>query len=140
MQREVYSRDFNCDTLLMSLDFRKITDVTGEGINDIKNKRIRTCLSPDLSLRYNTKRIIRVIYLAAKLGFEVDPKIIEWVSLHPQFNLEPGPEYLSKNLNKALAFDADRSVHLINKMNLWKTIPITEALIPYYQKYNRGSK
>lgn len=136
MQREIYSRDFFCNTLLMSLDFRKIKDPTGEGINDIKNKVIRTCLSPDLTFKYNIKRIIRVVYLASKLDFDVDSSIIEWVKNNPRYLIENEKEYLSKNINKALEYDADRAAFLINKMHMWKYIPITRELEPYFRKYS----
>jgi tRNA nucleotidyltransferase/poly(A) polymerase len=135
MQREVYSRDFFCNTLLMSLDFRKIKDLTGEGISDIKNKRIRTCLTPELTFKDNVKRIIRVVYLACKLGFEVDPQIIEWVRKNPQYTAQAGSEYLAKNITNAMRYDKEKAVALINAMNLWKHIPISKSLYPYYTKY-----
>jgi tRNA nucleotidyltransferase/poly(A) polymerase len=134
MKQELYSRDFFCNTLLMSLDFKRVKDITGQGIKDLENKIIRTCLTPNLTFKYNTNRIIRVVYLAAKLGFDVDPKIIEWIKHNPEYIMQSEKSYLSKNINKALSLDADRAVYLINKMNMWKFIPITEALVPYYSK------
>jgi len=134
MQKEMYSRDFTCNTLLMTLDLKTIKDPTKRGIPDIKKKILRTCLDPNITLRYNTNRIIRVVYLAAKLGFDVDPKIIEWVSNNKEFVRQSSEGYLSRNLNKALDKDPERAVHLINKMNLWDVLPITDSLYPYYAK------
>jgi len=134
IEKELYSRDFFCNTLLMSLDFKRVKDITGEAIKDLENKVIRTCLTPELTFKYNTNRIIRVVYLSAKLGFDVDPKAIEWIKNNPQYILQSEESYLSKNINKSLTLDADRTVYLINKMNMWKYIPITEELAPYYNK------
>lgn len=134
MQQEIYSRDFYCNTLLMSLDFQKIKDLTGEAIQDIKNKRIRTCLTPDLTLKYNTNRIIRVIYLAAKLDFNVEPNIIEWIKTNPDYILQSENAYITKNIDKALAADPDKTVYLLNKMNLWNYVPITQNIYPLYNK------
>lgn len=134
MEQELYSRDFFINTLLMSLDFKKVKDITGHGIEDLNNKIIRTCLTPELTFKYNTNRIIRVVYLAAKLGFDVEPSIIEWISNNPKYIMQSENSYLSKNINKSLLLDADRTVYLINKMNMWKFIPITQELAPYYSK------
>lgn len=138
LQKETYSRDFHCNALLMSLDFRKVKDLTGEGVKDIKNKIIKTCLSPDLTFKYNTNRIIRVVYLAAKLGFNVDPVVIEWVKNNPKYITQSETSYLSKNIEKALFYDADKTFYLLEKMNMWDYIPITQKLYPYYAK--RSSK
>jgi|ERR1700722_2838543 len=134
LQKEVFSRDFTCNTLLMTLDLKKIKDPTKQGFPDIKKKILKTCLDPDITLRYNPNRIIRVIYLASKLGFDVDPEIIEWVSKNKDFVRMSSEGYLAKNLDKALSKDPDRSVYLITKMNLWDTLPITDSLYPYYAK------
>lgn len=139
MEKELYSRDFFCNTLLMSLDFKKVKDITGEGIKDLENKIIRTCLTPELTFKYNTNRIIRVVYLSAKLGFDVSPNIIEWIKNNPKYILQSEESYLSKNINKSLSLDADRTVYLINKMDMWKFIPITEELVPYYSKIMSGA-
>lgn len=134
MEKELYSRDFFCNTLLMSLDFKRIKDITGQGIDDLNNKIIRTCLSPDLTFIYNTNRIIRVVYLSAKLGFDVEPSIIEWIKKNPKYIMKSEASYLSKNINKSLSIDADRTVYLIDKMDMWKYLPVTEELTPYYSK------
>lgn len=134
LRKELYSRDFFCNTTLMSLDFRKIKDLTGEAIKDIEAKIIRTCLSPDLTFKYNVKRIIRTVYLAAKLDFEVAPDAMEWIKQNPKYLAQTDPEFVSKNINKALGYDADKAVYLIDKMGMWDYIPITPELQPYHKK------
>jgi len=134
MQKEVYSRDFNCNTLLMTLDFKKVKDLTHQAIPDIKNKIIRTCLTPDLTFKYNTNRIIRAIYLAAKLDFDVSPDIIEWIRANPNYLLQSEISYNTKNINKALSYDPDKTIYLIDKMNLWNFLPITDKLAPLYSR------
>lgn len=133
-QQELFSRDFFCNTLLMSLDFKRIKDITQNAVKDIKNKIIRTCLEPELTFKYNTKRIIRVIYLAAKLDFNVDQSIINWVSQNQRYIYNIEQEYITKNINNALMYDANKTIWLINKMDLWDYLPITEGLLPYYKQ------
>lgn len=134
MLKELYSRDFTCNTLLMTIDLKKIKDLTGKAMKDIENKIIRTCLTPELTFKYNTNRIARVLYLSAKLDFNVDPQIIEWVKANPRYILKSEPSYNAKNIEKALMFDPAKTVQLITEMNLWSYIPITENLKPYYNK------
>lgn len=133
MQQELYSRDFFCNTLLMSLDFKKVKDLTGEAIKDIENKRIRTCLTPELTFKFNTNRIIRTVYLSAKLNFDVSQDIIDWVKVNPSYMLKSETEYLQKNIDKALEYDADRTIYLLDKMDLWDHVPITSALEPHFR-------
>lgn len=131
MQKELYSRDFTCNAMLMSLDLKTIIDPTGLGMRDIKNKIIRTCLTPDLTIGYNTRRIIRIVYMSAKLDFDVDPEIIEWVRLRPELVAESTNNYLIKKINKSLQYNKARTIEMLDKMNLWKYIPPTKELIPY---------
>src|SRR5271165_4488623 len=77
LQKEMWSRDFTCNALLQTLDLKTIKDPTKLGIQDIKNKLIRTCLSPEITFQSNTNRIIRAVYLAAKLGFNINKDIID---------------------------------------------------------------
>ena len=88
MQKELFSRDFTCNTLLMALDLKTISDPTQRGLKDIQEKKIRTCLDPAITLSSNRNRVIRAIYLAAKLGFEVDEKIMNWLrKIQTQYKL-----------------------------------------------------
>lgn len=140
MQKELYSRDFTCNTLLMSFDLKTINDLIGTAVSDIKNKKIVCCLDPSITLTTNKNRVIRAIYLAAKLGFDLDEKIIEYVKKHPEsirFSSEKG---LVEKLNKALDYDLNKTLKLLDLMNLWNYIPISERLYPYYVKRLKEGK
>lgn len=123
MQKEMYSRDFTCNSLLLSIDLKDIKDPTGKGLADIKQKIIKTCLSPDMTLKFNVNRIPRIIYVAAKLGFDVDPKIIEWVAANPAYLQTVKPNYIEEKVGKANQFDPERTKYLIDKMNIRRFIP-----------------
>lgn len=132
--REMYSRDFTINSMLLDFDFKTITDPTNAGIEDCNKKIIKTCLDPNITFGYNHNRLVRVIYLAAKLGFDVDPKIISFMSSnHDMFKSLP-KGYVSKHIKKALSYDPDKAVWIINKTNLWTSLPIIEEIIPYYKQ------
>lgn len=134
LQKELFSRDFTCNALLMTLDLKTIVDPTRRGFNDIKDKMIRTCLSPEVTLTTNKNRVARAIYLAAKLGFEIDPKIVEWVRAHPDSIRISSPKSLAEKLNKAILANPAVTTYYLDQMGLWKHIPITKELYPYYVK------
>lgn len=135
MQKEMFSRDFTCNALLLSMDLKNITDPTGMGFKDIKEKKVKTCLSPDVTLTAHKNRAIRAIYIASKLGFDIDPSIIEFIKKNPQLVTDISASQVSKKLNKAFAWDADRAAYNLTKMNLWSYIPVTEEIYPYYIKH-----
>lgn len=134
MQREMFSRDFTCNSLLLTLDLKRILDPTRHGIQDIKDRKIKTCLSPEITLTANRNRVIRAIYLACKLDFNIDHAIMDYVSKNPQTVKISTQKSLIEKLNEAFIKDADKASYLITKMNLWNYIPITEKVYPYYVK------
>jgi tRNA nucleotidyltransferase/poly(A) polymerase len=138
MQREMFSRDFTCNSLLLTLDLKKILDPTKHGLQDIKDRKIKTCLSPEITLTANRNRVVRAIYLACKLDFSIDHAIIDYVSKNPQTVKISTEKSLTEKLNDAFSRDADKASYLISKMNLWSYIPVTETMYPYYIKQTQG--
>jgi tRNA nucleotidyltransferase/poly(A) polymerase len=123
LQCELFSRDFTCNALLMSIDLEKIYDPTGLGIKDIQNKFLRTCLPARITLGSQGRRVIRIIYLAVKLGFEVDPEIIDWVKKNPKAILDAKPRQISEKIETALNIDKTRTIQLLDEMKLWDVLP-----------------
>lgn len=124
MKCEIYSRDFTCNSLLMSLDLKKIYDPTGMGVKDIRDKVIRTCLPAHLTLGSQHKRVVRVIYLAAKLGFEVDSEIISWVKQNTTAFSDAKPKFIADKLQQAKSFDLKKTIHLLQEMNLREYVSV----------------
>ena len=138
MQKEMYSRDFTCNALLLSLDLKTLTDPTNKGFKDIKDRMIRTCLDPEITLTTNKNRVIRAIYLACKLDFDIDPAIIEFVKKNPQSVKISSDKVMNEKLNEAFTRDADKASSLITKMGLWNYIPISEKIYPHYMNAIKG--
>jgi tRNA nucleotidyltransferase/poly(A) polymerase len=134
MQKEMFSRDFTCNSLLLSINLKNVIDPTKQGFKDINSKIIRTCLDPEITLTTNKNRVIRAIYLASKLDFDIDQKIIDYVKLNPQSVKIASDKVLSEKLNEAFNRNPERATYYLNKMNLWDQIPITEVVRPYYMK------
>ena len=134
MQKEIFSRDFTCNALLLSLDLNTITDPTKNGFKDIKDKKKRTCLKPEITLISNKSRVIRSIYLAAKLDFDIDNSIINFVRKNPESINISTKKNLNDKLNEAFKWDSDKASYFLTKMDLWDKIPINKFIYPFYLK------
>jgi poly(A) polymerase len=138
MQKEMFSRDFTCNALLMDLDLKQITDPTKRGFADIKNKTIRTCLAPEITLTSNRNRVVRAIYLACKLDFNLDPAIVSYVSAHPDVMKISTEKSMSDKLNEAFKRNPDKASTLLSRMKLWNQVPILPSMTNHYQKHLQG--
>lgn len=138
LDREMFSRDFTCNALLLDMSLKNLSDPTKQGIPDIQAKIIRTCLAPEITLTVNKNRVVRAIYLAAKLGFDLDPKLADWIKSNPTSIKLASQHTLIEKLNKAVEYDGDKTASLLTELGLWEQVPITEALQPYYSQANNG--
>lgn len=130
MQLELFSRDFTCNTLVIPMSLRKISDPTGLGIDDIKRKVLRTPLPSRITLRDDPKRIIRSIYLAVKLGFEIEPDIINWAKEnHELISKEVSAGFAKKKLANAADKDINKTIRLLDQMDLWKVVSVPMVLL-----------
>ena len=138
LQKEIYSRDFTCNSLLIPLDLKSIIDITKRGFKDIKEKKIRTCLDPEITLTANKNRVIRSIYLAVKLGFDIDSSIIDFVKKNPKSVKISSEKSLKEKLNESFTKNPDRASALLTEMNLWDQVPVLEVMMPYYEQNIKG--
>jgi len=129
MQEELYSRDFTVNTLLMPMDLSSIIDATGLAIKDIKDNKIDTCLSPRITFGYDPKRIIRIVYLSAKLNFMPTKRVIDWVRKNNNVlnNVKEG--YIKSRLEKAFKINSKIANKIIKILNLNKNLPYIRGLI-----------
>jgi len=129
MEKEIFSRDFTINTLLIPLDLTKIYDITKKGTKDIKNKIIDTCLEPEITLGSHPQRIIRIVYLGVKLDFQPSERVTNWVYNNSNIINNINKKYITNKINKSIKKNPQKTFELLQKLNLLKFIPMKENYI-----------
>lgn len=121
LAQEVYSRDFTCNSLLLSTDLKEIKDLTGKGLSDIQRKNLATILSPEITF-LDAKRIARLFYLAAKLDFTPVQDIIDYLKSHPELLDKVSDSYLYEKIAKAIFYNKNMTLNLLKECGYDKLI------------------
>jgi len=124
---EVYSRDFTVNTLHLNFETKKFIDYTGKAYEDIKLKKIRAISTPEIIFKDNPKRVMRSIYLASKLGFEIEQDIVDYIknniiSIGKYFTKER--KQMTDLLSKSLGYDEEKTMSFMEETNLFRYPPL----------------
>jgi tRNA nucleotidyltransferase/poly(A) polymerase len=118
IHKELFSRDFTCNSLLMSIDLLSIYDPLRKGIDAINKKEIDTCLDPDITLFIDPNRIIRAIYLSSKLDFKISDRVKDYIINNKQLLSNVKTEYLIAKINKSIEFNKEKTLSTIKELQL----------------------
>lgn len=97
-------RDFTINAMAIGIDsknFGKFTDPFN-GMEDLKNKIIRTPLNPENTFNDDPLRMMRAIRFAAKLQFTIEPKTFEGIKQQKERIKIVSQERITDELNKIL--------------------------------------
>ena len=70
-------RDLTINSLYCNVSTDKIIDITGNGVNDIRDQVIRTPADPDLTYDDDPLRILRCIRFASRYGWDIEVETLE---------------------------------------------------------------
>ncbi len=77
MQQDVERRDFTVNSLLKNVSTGEVLDLTGHGVEDIRNGILRTPMDANIIFSDDPLRMLRAIRFAAKYGWQFAPGLME---------------------------------------------------------------
>lgn len=126
MKMELYSRDFNFNTLLEDLDFSSIYDLTGEGINDINAKIIRCPIDPNITIGIDPRRILRAIRFAVKYGFKIEDSLRAAMRKHKNKIKELPVKFVQDKISEVVRLDADGGIDYLIEYKILPLVPLSK--------------
>lgn len=114
-------RDFTINALAMS-ESGEILDFY-QGVDDLRNKTIKTIGDPFLRFTEDSLRILRGLYFASKLDFEIESNTLFAMVDKKELLNELSEERLYQYFIKILYANTDRGIRYINELNLFQYIP-----------------
>ena len=77
IEEDCLRRDLTINSLYCNISADEIIDITGKGVNDIRNHIIRTPADPDLTYDDDPLRILRCIRFASRYGWDIEAETID---------------------------------------------------------------
>jgi poly(A) polymerase len=103
LQGDAERRDLTVNSLFKNLSTGEILDLTGKGMDDLKNGIVRTPLDPDKTFADDPLRMLRVVRFYAKYNWNIPMNIVR---------------ALKRNASKLQTISAERIQDELNKMLL----------------------
>lgn len=82
IEEDCFRRDFTVNSLYYDITRRKMVDITGRGIADMKAGLLHTPMDPDETFNDDPVRILRGLRFANRFGWTIDPPVMEALLRH----------------------------------------------------------
>lgn len=151
LDEDLKRRDFTINALLMDAN-GKIYDYF-QGLDDLKNKQIRSIGDPNIRFDEDSLRILRACHFTSKLGFDIEKNTFDAMLKNVKSIKSLSSERILDELNKIIKgkyyvkglgylnrcnaskyLKIDQAISLIIKKNLTPTLDDILALSLYYNK------
>lgn len=122
-RQDVERRDLTINSLLYDISRQRILDLTGMGLDDIKNKVLRTPIDANIIFKEDPLRMLRVIRFAVRYGWEIPDDMHYALEKNSKMLETISEERIQEELNKILLSDhPDDGIILLLQTNLMKYI------------------
>ena len=119
LKGDAMRRDLTINALYKKISTGEILDPTGTGLEDIKNKLIRTPISPDLIYKDDALRMFRVIRFANRYGWELTPEVKAGIERNLGHLGNTSKERIRDELDKVLLSNTpDRGIRMLKDVGL----------------------
>lgn len=105
LQEDIERRDFAINSLLQNISTGEILDLSGIGIQDIKNKVVKTILDPDIIFKEDPLRMMRAIRFVCKLNFTLPLSMLKAIKLNSSKLQIISKQRIQDELNEILLND-----------------------------------
>lgn len=118
INEDLSRRDFTINAIAYDLAHPRLLD-PHQGQADLENKIVRAVGDPESRFREDPLRMLRAIRFAVRLGFEIDPKTFEAISLEREHFAILSAERVSQEMDKILLTDKpSRGIDLLVESGL----------------------
>ncbi|HZR24660.1 MAG TPA: polynucleotide adenylyltransferase PcnB [Vicinamibacterales bacterium] len=100
-EEDAFRRDFTVNALFYDIATFSIVDYVG-GLDDLRDRVIRSIGDPDVRLKEDPVRMLRAIALAARLDFTIDPPLEDSIRTHRQEIAKSSPARMLEEYYKIL--------------------------------------
>lgn len=144
-QEDAHRRDITINSLFYNINTMKIEDYTGKGLQDIKERKIRTPLDPMYTFLDDPLRILRVLRFSARLSFGIVQSILDVLSdrrLHEKLARVVSKERVGQEIRKILGHKGyDEALITMARHGLIGTIlPTVEVRLEDVEGYVRRAE
>lgn len=137
IQEDAERRDFCCNALYKNVITGEILDPTGNGLNDINARLLRTPCDPKITFKDDPLRMLRAIRFAATKGFTIEENTYKEISDIPEY-YQLSMERIRDEFNQILASnDPKKYIWVLHDTHLLKNI------LPEFEEawgFNQNSK
>ena len=121
-EEDAFRRDFTINALFYDIATFSIIDYVG-GLNDLREGIVRSIGDPGQRFQEDPVRMFRAIAFAARLGFTLDPPVIEGIRTHKHLIANASPARLIEEYYKILRSGAaERTFRLLAEHGLLQAI------------------
>lgn len=123
-------RDITINALFYNLHTEQVEDFTGKGLEDLKNKLVRTPLPPLQTFIDDPLRVLRVIRFASRLDYHICDEIVGAVhdrQIHDAFASKISRERVGVEVSKMLSGPHPlRALRLIEDFRFFDVVFVCE--------------